>query len=229
VVGVAMPSRFTADMSNEDAALLARNLGIALHTVPIEPTFQSFLSALEPVFGGLPHDVTEENIQARVRGTLLMALSNKYRKLLLTTGNKSELAVGYCTLYGDMAGGLAVLGDVPKTKVFALAHHANRDGELIPERAIIRPPSAELRADQRDEDSLPAYPVLDAILEAYIVGRKAPAEIVAMGFAEETVQRVLRLVLLNEYKRRQAAPALRVSARAFGEGWRFPLAHGFGF
>ena len=227
VVGVAMPSRFTAEMSNEDAALLAKNLGIALHTVPIEPIFKSFLGALEPVFAGLPHDVTEENIQARVRGTLLMALSNKHRKLLLTTGNKSELAVGYCTLYGDMAGGLAVIGDVPKTAVFALARNANKDGEVIPERAITRPPSAELRENQRDEDSLPPYPVLDAILEAYIVGRKAPAEIVAMGFPEQTVQRVLRLVLMSEYKRRQAAPALRVSARAFGEGWRFPLAHGF--
>ncbi|MGI5864719.1 MAG: NAD+ synthase [Myxococcales bacterium] len=229
VVGVAMPSRFTSDMSKEDAALLAKNLGIALHDVPIEPIFESFLRSLEPVFADLPHDVTEENIQARVRGTLLMALSNKQRKLLLTTGNKSELAVGYCTLYGDMAGGLAVIGDVPKTTVFALARNANKRGEVIPERAITRPPSAELRENQRDEDSLPPYPALDAILKAYIVGRKTPEEIAAMGFPEETVQRALRLVLMSEYKRRQAAPVLRVSARAFGEGWRFPIAHGFGF
>jgi NAD+ synthase (glutamine-hydrolysing) len=227
VLGVAMPSRFTADMSNSDAAALARNLGIRFMTLPIEPMFEAYLAALEPAFQGLAADVAEENIQARVRGTLLMALSNKFGKLVLTTGNKSELGVGYCTLYGDMAGGLAVIGDLPKMTVFALAKNLNRVREVIPERTITRPPSAELRENQKDEDSLPPYPELDAILRAHIEDRKESTEIAAQGFPPETVRRVLSLVLKSEYKRRQAAPTLRVSQKAFGEGWRFPIAHGF--
>jgi len=196
-------------------------------TLPIEPMFEAYLAALEPAFRGLAADVAEENIQARVRGTLLMALSNKFGKLVLTTGNKSELGVGYCTLYGDMAGGLAVIGDLPKMTVFALAKNLNRVREVIPERTITRPPSAELRENQKDEDSLPPYPELDAILRAHIEDRKESTEIAAQGFPPETVRRVLSLVLKSEYKRRQAAPTLRVSQKAFGEGWRFPIAHGF--
>jgi NAD+ synthase (glutamine-hydrolysing) len=227
VLGVAMPSRFTAEMSNSDAAALAKNLGIRFMSIPIEPMFEAYLAALKPAFEGRPFDVTEENIQARVRGTLLMALSNKFGKLLLTTGNKSELGVGYCTLYGDMAGGLAVIGDLPKMTVFALAENFNREREVIPVRIIARPPSAELRENQKDEDSLPPYPVLDAILKAHIEDRMESSAIAAQGFAPETVRRVLSLVLNSEYKRRQAAPTLRVSQKAFGEGWRFPIAHGF--
>ncbi len=227
VLGVAMPSRYTADMSNADAAALAKNLGIEFQVIPIEPMFQSFLSALAPSFAGLPFGLAEENLQARIRGTLLMALSNKFNKLLLTTGNKSELGVGYCTLYGDMAGGLAVIGDLPKMTVFALARNANQHREVIPRRTIERPPSAELRENQKDEDSLPPYPVLDEILRAHVEDRKESAQIAAMGFPPETVRRVLSLVLNSEYKRRQAAPTLRVSQKAFGEGWRFPIAHGY--
>ncbi|MBI5548479.1 MAG: NAD+ synthase [Deltaproteobacteria bacterium] len=229
VMGVAMPSRYTAQMSNADAELLAGNLGIRFTTLPIEPVFEAFLKALRPVFGDAPPDVTEENIQARVRGTLLMALSNKHNKLLLTTGNKSELSVGYCTLYGDMAGGLAVIGDLPKMTVFSLSKNANRSREIIPERSILRPPSAELRENQKDEDSLPPYPVLDSLLKAYVEERKESPELAAMGFPPDTVKRVLSLVLRSEYKRRQAAPTLRVSPKAFGEGWRFPIAHRFGY
>jgi NAD+ synthase (glutamine-hydrolysing) len=227
VLGVSMPSRYTADMSNTDAAELAKNLGIGFRTVAIEPIFESYLKALEPEFRGLPFDVTEENIQARIRGTLLMAFSNKYGKILLTTGNKSELGVGYCTLYGDMAGGLAVIGDLPKTTVFALSKNVNREREIIPWRTLERPPSAELRENQKDEDTLPPYSVLDSILRAHIEDRKESSQIAKAGFPPELVKKVLELVLLSEYKRRQAAPTLRVSQKAFGEGWRFPIAHGF--
>jgi NAD+ synthase (glutamine-hydrolysing) len=227
VLGVAMPSRFTEAISNDDAAGLARNLGIEYRVIPIERMFAAALETLAPAFAGRAPDVTEENLQARTRGLILMGLSNKLGKLLLTTGNKSELGVGYCTLYGDMAGGLAVIGDLPKTLVWALSRHVNRSGEVIPWRTIERPPTAELRANQTDQDSLPPYEVLDRILHAHVVERLPVEAIVARGEDEATVRRVLSLVLKSEYKRRQAAPTLRVTSRAFGEGWRFPIAHGY--
>ncbi len=227
VLGVAMPSRFTASISNEDAAALARTLGIRFLTLPIEPEVESYLATLQAPFAGRAPDVTEENLQARVRGTMLMALSNKTGALLLSTGNKSELATGYCTLYGDMAGGLAVIGDLPKTLVVALSRHINAVRTIIPERTITRPPTAELRENQRDEDALPPYDILDRVLYAYIEERLTVAQIVATGIDQETVLRVLGMVVKSEYKRRQAAPTLKVTARAFGEGWRFPIAHGY--
>lgn len=227
VLGVAMPSRFSADISLVDAQILAKNLGIEFQTIPIEAMHQSFLEALAPSFAGFVPDTTEENLQSRIRGTLLMAQSNKRSKLLFSTGNKSELSMGYCTLYGDMAGALAPLGDLFKTTIFALAEHVNREREIIPWRTIRRAPTAELRENQKDEDSLPPYPVLDAILRAYVEERRERDAIVAMGFEPAIVDRILRSALRNEYKRRQAAPALRVSQKAFGEGWRFPMAHGF--
>jgi NAD+ synthase (glutamine-hydrolysing) len=227
VLGVAMPSRYTADMSTEDARVLARTLGTAFEVVPIEGVFESFLGALREPFAGRPPDVTEENLQARIRGTILMALSNKRGDLLLSTGNKSELSVGYCTLYGDMAGGLAAIGDLPKTLVYRLARHLNREREVIPARTITRPPTAELRPGQTDLDSLPPYEVLDEIARLSVEERLSAAEIVARGLPAAEVQRVLRLLVRSEYKRRQAAPVLRVTSRAFGEGWRFPIAHRF--
>lgn len=227
VLGVAMPSRYTTAMSNDDAAALARNLGIRFEVAPIERTFGAFMETLAPLFEGRPADLTEENLQARARGVILMALSNKFGSLLLTTGNKSELGVGYCTLYGDMCGGLAPIGDLPKTVVYDLARHLNRDGEIIPDRIITRPPSAELRENQTDQDSLPAYEVLDRILRGYVHERRSVAELVAQGDDEATVRRVLSLVIGSEFKRRQAAPTLKVTPRAFGEGWRFPVAHRF--
>ncbi|MFP6738096.1 MAG: NAD(+) synthase, partial [Planctomycetota bacterium] len=183
----------------------------------------SALETLAPLFEGLGEDVTEENLQARIRGLLLMALSNKLNALLLTTGNKSELAVGYCTLYGDMSGGLAVISDVPKTLVYRIAEWLNRDGEIIPPAIIEKPPSAELRPDQKDSDSLPAYDVLDGILEAYVEEGLGLGEIVESGFEEETTARILSLVDRNEYKRLQAAPGLRITSKAFGPGRRFPV------
>jgi NAD+ synthase (glutamine-hydrolysing) len=230
VFALAMPSRYTADISNEDAAKLAENLGIRFESVPIERAFTAFRESLAPLFGEAGvGGLTAENLQARSRGVILMALSNQLGALVLTTGNKSELAVGYCTLYGDMVGGLAPLGDVPKTVVYALARRINREAEIIPERIITRPPSAELREDQTDQDSLPPYEVLDRILHGYIVERLGAEQLVARGEDEATVRRVLSLVISAEHKRRQAAPSLKVTARAFGEGWRFPLAHGFRF
>jgi len=229
VTGVAMPSRYSSDHSKSDAEVLAANLGIDFKMIPIAPMHESFETHLQPHFGGRPPDVTEENIQARVRGNLLMALSNKFGWLLLTTGNKSELAVGYCTLYGDMCGGLAVISDVPKTMVYTLAKHINeRAGkEIIPRSTITKPPSAELKPDQTDQDSLPPYDVLDGILEQYIHDEKSGEEIIAAGFDPETVQRVIRLVDLNEYKRKQAALGLKVTSRAFGVGRRMPIAARF--
>ena len=227
VRGVAMPSQYSSAGSLEDALALAANLGIQYDVVPIEAGFELTKQSLEPIFGDLPEDVTEENMQARLRGLLLMAMSNKFGSLVLTTGNKSELAVGYCTLYGDMCGGLAVISDVPKTKVFELARWINRESEIIPEATIAKPPSAELRLDQKDEDSLPPYEVLDAILEQYVVECLSVAEIVADGFDETTVKRVARLIDLNEYKRRQAAPGLKVTSKAFGVGRRIPVAQKF--
>ena len=229
VTTIAMPSRYTASMSNQDAELLAKRLGVHFHTIAIEPIFQAFLSALQPLFAGRAPDVTEENLQARIRGTLLMAFSNKTGALLLTTGNKSELATGFSTLYGDMAGGLAAIGDLSKTAVYALARWFNRQSatDLIPARILSRPPTAELREDQLDEDSLPPYADLDRVLRAHVEEHLGARRLIERGFAEELVRRVLKLVVQSEYKRRQAAPVLRVTARAFGEGWRFPIAQGY--
>jgi NAD+ synthase (glutamine-hydrolysing) len=223
-----MPSRYTASMSNEDAEVLAKRLGVQLHRIAIEPIFQSYLTALGPIFAGREPDVTEENLQARIRGTLLMAFSNKTGALLITTGNKSELATGFCTLYGDMAGGLAAIGDLSKTAVYALARWLNRQGpELIPSRILTRPPTAELRENQTDQDTLPPYDELDKVLRGHVEEHLGARRLIERGFPEELVRRVLKLVVRSEYKRRQAAPALRVTARAFGEGWRFPIAHGY--
>jgi len=229
VTGVAMPSRFSSDHSRSDAEILARNLGLDFRMIPIAGIHESFEGYLQPHFAGLEPDITEENIQARVRGVLLMALSNKFGWLLLTTGNKSEIAVGYCTLYGDMCGGLAVISDVPKMMVYKLAHHINRQAEreLIPESSITKPPSAELRPNQTDQDSLPPYDLLDAIIEQYIRQERSTEEIIAAGFDAQTVQRVIRLVDLSEYKRKQAALGLKVTSRAFGVGRRMPIAARF--
>jgi NAD+ synthase (glutamine-hydrolysing) len=229
VLGVAMPSRYSSDHSREDAAALARNLGVGFREVSIEPMHAAFLAELARVRGQELGDLAEQNVQARIRGQILMALSNDTGGLVLSTGNKSELAVGYCTLYGDMAGGLAVIGDLPKTLVYRVARAANaRAGrQLIPERTFTKPPSAELKPGQVDQDSLPPYDVLDAILQAYVEERLPMEAIVARGHDRETVRRVLRMVVASEYKRRQAAPVLKVSEKAFGEGRRFPIAHGY--
>ncbi len=223
VIGVSLPSAISSAHSRDDARALAQNLGITFHTVPIAALVDAAGEALAPVFAGRAADVTEENIQARARGLLLMALSNKFGALLLSTGNKSEVAVGYCTLYGDMAGGLAVISDLPKMKVYQLARHLNRNGERVPVNTIEKPPSAELRPDQKDEDSLPPYPVLDAILKLYIEERLSSAEIVARGFDEAVVRDIVRKVDLNEYKRKQAAPGLKTTPLAFGVGRRIPI------
>ncbi len=224
VHGVSLPSQFSSQGSLDDARVLAERLGIQYEVIPIQPAFEAAKMQLQPVFAGRPEDTTEENIQARLRGVMLMALSNKFGSLLLTTGNKSELAVGYCTLYGDMCGGLAVISDVPKTMVYRLAKWINREREIIPASSITKPPSAELRPNQTDQDSLPAYEVLDAILDAYVVQGRALTEIVKAGFDEATVKRVIRLIDFNEYKRRQSAPGLKVTSKAFGVGRRIPIA-----
>jgi NAD+ synthase (glutamine-hydrolysing) len=224
---VLMPSRYTADMSVEDALEEARMLGVAHRIISIEPAFQAFLRVLEEEFEGRDADVTEENIQARCRGIILMAISNKKGKMLLTTGNKSEMAVGYATLYGDMAGGFAPIKDATKTLVYRLARYRNRVAPVIPERVIERPPSAELRADQTDQDSLPDYEVLDPILRRYIETDESVEQIVAEGFPEGLVRRVTRLVDRNEYKRRQAPPGVRITCRAFGRDRRYPITSGF--
>lgn len=226
VTGVAMPSRYSSDHSIADAKALAANLGIAFHVIPIREPHAAFETALADVFAGRVPDVAEENIQARCRGVILMAISNKFGSILLTTGNKSEIAVGYCTLYGDMAGGLAVISDVPKTDVYRLARHLNdRAGRpIIPEGTLTKPPSAELRPNQTDQDSLPPYDVLDAILFRYVEEEKSAKQIIADGFEPAVVERVIRLIDLSEYKRRQAAPGLKVTSRAFGMGRRMPIA-----
>lgn len=224
VRGVSLPSQYSSQGSLDDAQLLAQNLGIQYDVLPIQPAFEAVKAEMQPVFAGKREDTTEENIQARLRGVMLMAMSNKFGSLLLTTGNKSELAVGYCTLYGDMCGGLAVLSDVPKTMVYRLSNWINRDQEIIPAASITKPPSAELRPNQKDQDSLPDYAVLDAILEAYVVQCKSPREIVEAGFALEDVQRVVKLIDATEYKRRQSAPGLKVTSKAFGVGRRIPIA-----
>lgn len=229
VVGVAMPSRFSSDHSIRDARQLAENLGIEFHVVPIGDVHDAYERLLEPFWPGRPPDVTEENLQARVRGAILMAFSNKFGHLLLTTGNKSEVAVGYCTLYGDMCGGLAVISDVPKTTVWEMSRWINsRFGrEIIPRSSIEKVPSAELRPNQTDQDSLPPYDLLDAILERYVEQEKSIAQIIADGFDAATVARVIRLVDRSEYKRRQMAPGLKVTTRAFGFGRRMPIAQNY--
>ena len=228
VEAVLMPSRYTADMSIEDARLEAEALGVRCRIIPIEPVFHAFLDALRDEFRGMQPDTTEENIQARVRGVLLMAISNKTGKMVLTTGNKSEMAVGYATLYGDMAGGFAAIKDVPKTLVYRLAAMRNRRKPVIPQRVFDRPPSAELAPDQKDTDSLPPYAVLDPILERYVERDQSIEDIVAAGFEEAVVRRVIAMVDRNEYKRRQAAPGVRITPRAFGRDRRYPITSGYG-
>ncbi len=218
-----MPSHFSSDHSVNDARQLAVNLGIQYDIIPIEEIYDSFLDKLEPHFWGQEFGLAEENIQARARGVLLMAFSNKFGNILLNTTNKSEMAVGYGTLYGDLCGGLSVLGDVYKTDVFKLARYINRDGEVIPENTITKPPSAELRPDQKDSDSLPDYDILDQILYQYVEKETDPQDIIAMGFEEAIVRKALRLVNINEFKRHQTAPVLRVSEKAFGMGRRMPI------
>jgi NAD+ synthase (glutamine-hydrolysing) len=229
VVGVSMPSPFSSAGTKADARRLARNLGIEFLTLPVTPAYRAFRRILAQPFKGLREDVAEENVQARVRGTLLMTLSNKFGWLVLTTGNKSEMGVGYCTLYGDMAGGFAVVKDVPKTMVYALARYRNaRDGRpVIPESVITRAPSAELRPNQTDQDSLPPYEVLDPIIEAYVEEDRPIADIVALGYDEATVRRVVAMVDRNEYKRRQAPPGIKITPRAFGRDWRLPIVNRF--
>ncbi len=227
VEAVMMPYHYTAQISLEDAEAQAKALNVTYRVLPIAPMVEAFTATLAPVFAGLAPDTTEENLQARCRGTLLMALSNKQGSLLLTTGNKSEMAVGYATLYGDMAGGFDVLKDVPKTLVFRLCEYRNRLGYVIPQRVIDRPPSAELAPDQKDQDSLPPYPVLDEILRLYIEYDLSANAIIAQGFDAEAVKRVLRLVDINEYKRRQAAVGVRVTQRGFGRDRRYPITSGW--
>jgi NAD+ synthase (glutamine-hydrolysing) len=223
VHAVMMPSQYTAGMSLEDAQSMADGLGVKYSVIPIKPVFDSFLATLAPEFKGTRIDTTEENLQARIRGTLLMALSNKFGSIVLTTGNKSEMAVGYSTLYGDMAGGFAVIKDISKTLVYRLCRYRNGIGAVIPERVIVRPPSAELRPDQKDQDSLPAYEILDAIMEAYMERNRSPQEIIDQGFSRADVERVVRLIKRNEYKRRQAPIGVRITERGFGKDWRYPI------
>ncbi|HID10608.1 MAG TPA: NAD+ synthase [Candidatus Latescibacteria bacterium] len=229
VVGVAMPSQYSSEASLRDARDVAENLGIRFLVLPIQSIFEAYLRTLSEVFKGLEPDVAEENIQARIRGNLLMALSNKFGWLVLTTGNKSEVSVGYCTLYGDMAGGFGVLKDVPKTLVYRLAEYRNRIGEssVIPRSVLEKPPSAELHPGQKDTDTLPPYEVLDPIIEAYIEHDRSPREIVEMGMEEEIVRKVVQMVDRNEYKRRQAPPGVKITPRAFGKDWRLPITNCF--
>lgn len=229
VRAVMMPFRYTSTMSQEDAASQARGLGTRYDVIPIEPIYEAVLKQLRPIFEGRPADVTEENIQARSRGLLLMAISNKTGSMLLTTGNKSEMAVGYATLYGDMAGGFAPIKDCSKTLVYRLANYRNSLGAVIPQRVIDRPPSAELRPNQKDSDSLPEYKVLDPILEAFIEEDLSVNEIAQRGFDRDVVIRVLEMVKRNEYKRRQSPPGIRISSRAFGRDWRYPITSSYTF
>ena len=227
VLGVAMPARYSSDGSLTDAETLAKNLGIRYEVLPIEPAFLAVEKQLEKVFAGTKPNEAEENMQSRLRGVTLMALSNKFGALVLTTGNKSEMAVGYCTLYGDMNGALAPIADVLKTDVYKIARWVNREQEIIPENSIAKPPSAELRPNQTDQDSLPPYETLDAILDLYVVKNLGKPEIIARGFAAAMVNDVVNKINFSEYKRRQAAPALKISPRAFGMGRRIPVAQKF--
>jgi NAD+ synthase (glutamine-hydrolysing) len=229
VRAVMMPFRYTSTISQEDAQKQAQQLGVRYDVIPIEPVYDSTVQQLAPIFAGSEEDVTEENIQARCRGLLLMAISNKTGGMLLTTGNKSEMAVGYATLYGDMAGGFAPIKDCSKTLVYRLARYRNTLGDVIPERVITREPSAELRPGQKDRDSLPAYEILDPILEFFIEGDLSVREITERGYDRDTVIRILEMVRRNEYKRRQAPPGIRISSRAFGRDWRYPITSGYRF
>jgi NAD+ synthase (glutamine-hydrolysing) len=226
---VMMPSQFTSKESLEDADMIARNLGTDLYNIPITSTYSSYLDSLSDVFRDLRQDVTEENIQAGIRGNLLMALSNKFGWMLLTTGNKSEMSVGYCTLYGDMSGGFAVIKDVVKTDVYALCRYKNEVSgrEIIPRRVLEKAPSAELRPGQKDADTLPPYELLDPILQAYVERDESPEEIIQRGFRKETVEWVIRNVDRNEYKRRQAPPGVKITQRAFGKDRRMPITNGY--
>ena len=227
VLGVAMPARYSSEGSLHDAAALAKNLGIRYEVLPIEPSFLAVEKQLGGIFAGTKPNEAEENVQSRLRGVTLMALSNKFGALVLTTGNKSEIAVGYCTLYGDMNGALAPIGDVLKTDIYKIARWVNRERKIIPENSITKPPSAELRPNQKDQDSLPEYEILDAILELYVVKNLSKPEIIARGFAAAVVNDVINKINFSEYKRRQAAPGLKVSPRAFGMGRRIPIAQRF--
>jgi NAD+ synthetase len=227
VRAVMMPSDYTASMSIEDSREMVRIQGVEYHEIAIKPMFDAFRAALAPAFAGLAEDTTEENLQARIRGTLLMAFSNKFGSIVVTTGNKSEMATGYATLYGDMAGGFAVIKDIVKTLVYRLANWRNSKGRVIPQRVIDRPPSAELRPDQTDQDSLPPYEVLDAVVERYMERDMSPEQIAGMGYDMQAVRQVVRLIQRNEYKRRQAPPGIRITPRAFGKDWRYPITSGF--
>ena len=224
VLTVFMPSTYTSKENYEDTQILAENLGVELSVIPIDGMFRAFLTYLLPSFKDSDPGVMEQNLQARIRGTILMGMSNRLGHLVLSTGNKSELAVGYCTLYGDMNGGLAVISDVPKTVVYELARFINRERETIPQRVIVKAPSAELKPDQTDQDDLPPYEILDPLLKGYIEEFKGPEELVAMGFDKALVKDVIARVDRNEYKRHQAAPGLKVTSKAFGYGRRYPLA-----
>jgi len=228
VLAVFMPSHYTNKDNFEDTKRLVENLGVELITIPISGEFGMFLKDLSPLFKDVETEVTGQNLQARIRGTILMAISNKLGYLLLATGNKSELAIGYCTLYGDMNGGLSVISDVPKTMVYEIARHINKDKELIPTRIIQKPPSAELKPDQLDQDDLPPYEILDVILKAYIEDNKSPVEIAGMGYESSTVNDIIRRVDQNEYKRQQSPPGLKVTTKSFGYGRRFPIAQRYG-
>jgi NAD+ synthase (glutamine-hydrolysing) len=222
-----MPSPYSSEHSLTDAQALVRNLGIKSHTLAIGETMKAYDLLLDPLFSNTPFGIAEENIQSRIRGNLLMAIANKFGYLLLSTGNKSEMAVGYCTLYGDMNGGLAVICDVPKTRVFALCKWLNRDREVIPENVINKPPSAELKPDQKDQDSLPPYDILDDILDRFIHTHQSYSQIVEAGHNQEVVKKVIKLVTRAEFKRKQAPPGLKITDRAFGTGWRMPIASGW--
>ncbi len=227
VRAVMMPSQYTAKMSLDDSAEIVKRLGVRYDIVPIRPVYDAFMGQLGPLFQGRQADLTEENLQSRIRGTMLMAISNKSGSMVLTTGNKSEMAVGYSTIYGDMAGGYAVIKDIAKTLVWDLCRYRNSLSDVIPENIIVRPPSAELRDNQTDQDSLPAYEVLDAIMEAYMELDRSPAEIVAQGHSVADVKRVVDLIKKSEYKRRQAPPGVRVTMRGFGRDWRYPITSGY--
>ena len=227
VHAVMMPSQFTADMSVEDSRAMVANLGVRYSEIAIKPMFDAFMAGLADAFEGREFDTTEENLQSRIRGTLLMSLSNKFGSIVLTTGNKSEMSTGYATLYGDMAGGFAVLKDLTKKLVYRLARYRNTVSPVIPERIITRAPSAELRPDQLDEDSLPPYDVLDAIVEMYVELDRSVDDIVVAGYAREVVERIVKLIHLSEYKRRQAPPGIRVTHRGYGKDWRFPITNRF--
>ena len=227
VTAISLPSRYTATMNREDATELTERLGVRLLEIPINALVEGYESALANPFADTTQGVAEENLQARIRGNIIMALSNKFDWLVLTTGNKSEMSVGYATLYGDMAGGFAAIKDVPKTLVYQLARFRNTISAVIPDRVITRAPSAELAPDQEDQDSLPPYPVLDPILEAYIEQDRSPQDIVAQGFDAEVVNAVVAMVNRNEYKRRQAPPGVRITRRAFGRDRRYPITSGF--